>query len=135
MTPAQQQYRLVALGSIAVMAVYFPVALYLGHIYVPDKAPPPPGAVRYIFNLEKYSVDGIGFLEKAVGYRFQPGLVIYEDDRRLTPSTSLGEVDSTPGRFAQETGIGIIVSATDGSNIQASNNKFRYWVVKPDAPR
>ena len=132
MTSAQQ-HNLVAVLSVLTMAVYFPAASYLQSVYVPDMAPPPPGAVRKLFNLQKYSPNGIGFIENIAGYQTQPDLIIYEDDRRLTAATGLGQVDSVPGRFAQETGVGLAVSATDGSDI--SKNKYRYWIVKPDAPR
>jgi hypothetical protein len=132
MTSAQQ-HKLVAALSVLTMAVYFPAASYLQSVYVSDMAPPPPGAVRLLLNLQKYSPNGIGFMEHIPRYRTQPGLIIYEDDRRLTAATGLGEVDSVPGRFAEETGVGIAVSATDGSDI--SKNKHRYWIVKPDAPR
>jgi hypothetical protein len=132
MTSAQD-HKLVAALSVLTMAVYFPAASYLRSVYVPDMAPPPPGAVRQLFKFQKYSPNGIGFTENIPGYRTQPDLIIYEDDRRLTAATGLGEVDRVPGRFAQEAGVGIAVSATDGSDI--SKNKHRYWIVKPDAPR
>jgi hypothetical protein len=135
MTSAQQHQR-VAVVSILALAVYFPTAWYLGSTYVSDMAPAPPGAVRQVFNLQKYKTDGIGYVEGAANYRVQPGLEIYEDGRRLTPATGLEEVNSNPGRFAQETGVGIIVSATDGSDVTKSSSRLRFWVVKPpDAPR
>ena len=53
--------------------------------------------------------------------------------RPSTPESTLSEVDRVPGRFAEERGAGIALSATDGSNVKS--NRCRYGVVMPEAQR
>jgi hypothetical protein len=127
MTSAQE-HKLVAALSLLILAVYFPAASYLQRTYIPDQ-PPPPGAVRLFHNIEKISKDGIGFMELIRGYQPRTDLRIYEDDRSLTRTTGISEVDRLPGRFAEEGGVGIALSATDGSNVKS--NRYRYWIAKP----
>ena len=132
MTSAQE-HKLVAALSLLILAVYFPAASYLQRTYISVQPPPPPGAVRLIHNFEKMSKDGIGFMELIRGYQPRGDLRIYENDRSLTPATGISEVDRLPGRFAEEGGVGIALSATDGSNVKS--NRYRYWIVKPEAAR
>ena len=132
MTSAQE-HKLVAALSLLILAVYFPAASYLQRTYISNQPPPPPGAVRLFHNIEKISKDGIGFMELIRGYQPRADLRIYEDDRSLTRATGISEVDRLPGRFAEESGVGIALSATDGSNVKS--NRYRYWIVKPEAAR
>jgi hypothetical protein len=130
MTSAQQ-LRLVAVLSALTLAAYFPAAWYLQRSYVSIMAPAPPGAVRQIFNLQKLTAEGAGWLEKVVGYRRQPDLLIYEDSRPLREVTSIEEVDkSGGGTFTQEDGVGIALSATDNRDPRSNNR--RYWQVRRD---
>ena len=85
--------------------------------------------MRLFHNIEKISKDGIGFMELIRGYQPRTDLRIYEDDRSLTRTTGISEVDRLPGRFAEEGGVGIALSATDGSNVKS--NRYRYWIAKP----
>lgn len=129
MTSAQELKR-VAIGSILVLAVYSPAATYLQRTYVSQMAPPPPGAVRQIFQLRPWSAHGVGFIEGAAGYRRQGDFMVYEDDRPLRQIGSMQEVDTAGGgTFAQENGVGIVLSASDNSDPR--KNPYRYWVVRP----
>lgn len=129
-----------AAALIALFAVYFPVALYLRHSYVPEQAPA--GAV---FDLKRpflrFSANnGFSF------YALAPTLdsladsdddikrspfVIYENDRPLGPAHSrhpdIAELGY--GRFSHWTKVGFIFSSSDRTN-PASNGR-QYWVVLP----
>lgn len=124
-----RETRLVLGASLLVLVLYFPAAFYLQRTYISPFAPAPPGTVRRIFQIEKLSMEGVGFIERAAGYRRQPDLLIYEDDRPLRQIGSIGEVNKTgTGTYAQEDGVGIILSATD--NTDPRRNPYRYWVVR-----
>lgn len=132
MTSAQE-HKLVAALSLLILAVYFLAASYHQRTYVPHTAPHPSAAARPMINFEKLSKNGFGFMELNRDYRPADDLQIYEDDRPLVRATGVSEVDRVPGRFAEERGAGIALSATDGSSVK--NNRHRYWVVKPEAQR
>ena len=131
MTSAQE-HKLVAALSLLMLAAYFLAASYHQRAFVPQIAPHPSTA-RPIINFEKISKDGLGFMELIRDYRPVDDLHIYEDDRPLVPATGVSEVDRVPGRFAEERGAGIALSATDGSDVRS--NRHRYWVLKPEAQR
>lgn len=132
MTSAQE-HKLVAALSLLILAAYFLAASYHLRTFVPRLAPHPSAAARPIINFEKVSKNGFGFMELIRDYRPVGDLHIYEDDRLLVPATGVSEVDRVPGRFAEERGAGIALSATDGSDVRS--NRHRYWVVNPEAQR
>ena len=103
-----RETRLVLGASLLVLVLYFPAAFYLQRTYISPFAPAPPGTVRRIFQIEKLSMEGVGFIERATGYRRQPDLLIYEDDRPLRQIGSIGEVNKTgTGTYAQRTASGL----------------------------
>jgi hypothetical protein len=128
-----QELKLTAALSALVCAAYFPAALL--RVHVSDMAPPPPGAVRQLYSLEKLTQGGFAWIERSAGYRRRTDIQVYEDNRPLRELTSILEVDNTGhGTFAQEDGAGIVLSSSDDSNVRRNN--FRYWlVIKPAAPR
>lgn len=129
-----------AAAVIALFAVYFSVALYLRHSYIPQQAP-----AGTVFDLKRpflrfWANNGFSF------YALAPTLdnladsddnikrspfVIYENDRPLGPAHSrhpdIAELGH--GRFSHWTQVGFVFSSSDGTS-PASNGR-RYRVVLP----
>jgi hypothetical protein len=102
---------------------------------------PPAGMVAELRVFHKFQVGGFDYnvempaLEKYADYTFhglRSPFVIYEDDRPLGPahSRSADIHELGHGRFSHWTGIGFIISSSDGTN--PATNGRNYWVVLPE---
>jgi hypothetical protein len=126
-------------AGLAALAAYFSVALWLKHDYVPPTAPP--GSVLELkrpfgrFTAGEsfaYYAEAPSLNDKAdTAFKINSPYVVYENDRRLGPAHVIHtDIDKLGhGRFSHWSGIGFVISSSDGTN--PGSNGRKYWVVLP----
>jgi hypothetical protein len=127
---------------LGLLAVYFPVAIYLNYSYTPRPEPP---VIRSFMLAPFAKIDGDGHayqasteyitsLEALADSADEPArspIVIYENEKPLGPAHSSHEdIEKIGGgRFSHWRGIGIVFSASDATN--PNTNGRRYTIVRP----
>ncbi|MET4240141.1 hypothetical protein ACVWXN_001574 [Bradyrhizobium sp. i1.4.4] len=133
--------RTLGLG-LGLLALYFPVAIYLKYSYFP---PPEPPVIRTFMLPPFTKVDGDGHAYQASSEYIasldaladsrddsaSSPILIYENDKPLGPAHSSHEdIEKIGyGRFSHWRGMGIIFSASDVTD--PNTNGRRYTVVVP----
>ncbi|WFU83897.1 hypothetical protein QA645_14485 [Bradyrhizobium sp. CIAT3101] len=128
--------------GLGLLALYFPVAIYLTYSYSP---PPEPPVIRTFLLPPFTKVDGDGHAYQASseyiasldaladsrGDGASSPILIYENGRPLGPAhSSHDDIEKIGnGRFSHWRGMGIIFSASDVTD--PNTNGRRYTVVVP----
>jgi hypothetical protein len=136
--------RPVILSTLALFAIYFPLAWWLSVSYVPPPPiptnPPAPGAIRLFGPFNSYDNSKTAFIAAAPALdsladssaeQTRSPFLLYENDTPLGPAHSLHVdiIKEGRGRFSHWKGIGFVFSASDNAN---PNTVARgYWVVRP----
>ena len=120
----------VSVMTLALFAIYFPLALYLKHSYVP--ADPIYRQYGYhgshAYVTRRLELDDVA---DAPNRDSRSPIRVYEDGKLLGPphAVHLEIMKAGRGRFSHSIGIGIIFSASDNSD--PNTNARRYEFVKP----
>ena len=125
-------------AAIAVLAIYFPAALWLKHTYVPLEEPN--GTVFRLVSFQKLSRDRFGYrstdprLHNLADTPDEPQrspVIIFENGKPLGPAHSSQEdiEEIGLGRFSHSKRAGFFLSASDNSD--PNTNGRNYWVVLP----
>jgi len=128
--------------ALGLLALYFPVAIYLKYSYIPQPDPP---VIRsfMVAPFAKFDGDGHAYqasteyiasldeLADSADDRTRSPIVIYENEKPLGPAHSSHEDinQNGGGRFSHWRGLGIIFSASDTTN--PNTNGRRYTIVRP----
>jgi hypothetical protein len=127
---------------LGLLALYFPVAIYLKYSYAPQ--PDPPVIRSFILApFAKFDGDGHAYqastefiasldeLADSAEDGAKSPIVIYENNKPLGPAhTSHQDINKNGrGRFSHWRGLGIIFSASDATD--PNTNGRRYSVVRP----
>jgi hypothetical protein len=131
--------RQVIVSTLALFAIYFPLAWWLDVSYVPPK-PPAPGAIRLAAPFNSYDNSKTAFIAAApaldsladsAAEKTRSPFLLYEDDTPLGPAHSQHDdiVGEGRGRFSHWQGIGFVFSSSDNTN--PNTPARRYWVVRP----
>ncbi|SDS26857.1 hypothetical protein SAMN05444158_1533 [Bradyrhizobium canariense] len=124
-------------ATAVIYAIYLPIALWLGHTYVPLPAPPGASPLYGISHTKGYAFSS------PLAYSFRPfaddklddqgsPVMLYEDNKPLGPAHS-DDLDIErigKGRYSYRKGVGLIFSTSDNSDPAA--NGRHYWVDCPN---
>lgn len=116
-----------AVVVLALLAVYFPVALYLDYSYVPRPDPPKvaqlSGPFRKLDNAAYQALmpalDGFGDFESLPT---RSTVELFEDGRPLGPAHSPQKVVN--GSYSHRRGTGIVFSASDNSDPNTNGRTY-----------
>jgi hypothetical protein len=130
----QRPMRLVPLITAVIFAIYFPVALWLRHIYVPLPAPSGASPLYRIYDLKGHAFGGESdysfrpFEDDGPDDRRSP-VLLYEDDKPLglahSDDADIERLGS--GRYSYRKGVGLIFSTSDNSD--PATNGRHYWMT------
>lgn len=127
---------------LVILALYFPVAIYLTYSYIPR---PEPAVIR-LFMLPPFAkFDGEGHAYRASSELVasldeladtpddgaRSPILIYENNKLLGPAhSSHGDINQIGrGRFSHWRGLGIVFSPSDSTD--PNTNGRRYFIVRP----
>jgi hypothetical protein len=127
---------------LGLLALYFPVAIYLKYSYIPQPEPPvirsfmlPPFAKfdgdGHAYRTSTEFIASLDELADSADDRAKSPIVIYENNKPLGPAhSSHGDINQFGrGRFSHWRGVGIIFSASDPTD--PNTNGRRYTIVRP----
>lgn len=127
---------------LGVLALYFPLAIYLKYSYIPQAEPPvirtfmlPPfakfGGDGHAYQASTEFIASLDELADSANDGAKSPIVIYENGNPLGPAHSSHEdIEKIGyGRFSHWRGMGIIFSASDVTD--PNTNGRRYTVVAP----
>ena len=132
-------------GTLALIAIYFPVAWWLKISYVPIEKPElspielPSNAIRLVGPFFPFANSKVAFIAAAPALdsladfgaeQTRSPFSLYENYAPLGPAHSLhiDIVNEGRGRFSHWKDIGIIFSASDNTN--PNTNGRQYWLVR-----
>jgi hypothetical protein len=128
---------LVLRAALVILAIYFPIALWLRHGYVPLPTPPGASPLYQIFHIQGHAFGGTSdysyrpFEDDETGDQQSP-VMLYEDDKPLGPAHS-DDADIERmgnGRFSYRKGVGLVFSTSDNSD--PATNGRHYWMTCPN---
>jgi len=133
----QRPTKLVLQVTLVVLAIYFPVALWLRHTYVPLPAPAGASPLYRTYHIKGHAFGGTSdysfrpFQDDQSGDQQSP-VTLYEDDKPLGPAHSdVADIERTGnGQYSYRKGVGLVFSTSDNSD--PATNGRHYWMTCPN---
>lgn len=132
--PDQRPMKLVLQVTAVILAIYFPVALWLRHTYVPLPAPAGASPLYQIYHIKGHAFGAKSdysfrpFEDDQAGDQRSP-VMLYEDDKPLGPAHS-DDADierNGNGRYSYRKVVGLVFSSSDNSD--PATNGRHYWMT------